>query len=101
MLAVDTSCSRAPERHVVVPGNVLKELCSPAGAVIQASAFTLGDPSVSLLELWGAEYQESNALLVRPQHRRTLLDIARREKCDVNVVGKITGDGRVSIAVVY
>lgn len=43
---------------------MLKEIVSPAGARIEAAAFTLGDPSVSLRELWNAEYQESDAILL-------------------------------------
>ncbi|KAJ7313070.1 hypothetical protein JRQ81_004337 [Phrynocephalus forsythii] len=76
-------------------GNVLKELSEPAGAVIYASRFQLGDPTLSVLEIWGAEYQESNALLLRPQHVDFLRRLARRERCPVDFVGKITGDGRI------
>ena len=74
----------------------MKEISEPAGAEIRTSAFTLGDSTLSVLELWGAEYQESNALLVRPEQRATLLKMAHREKCDVNFVGTVTGDGKVS-----
>jgi len=78
-----------------VKGNVLKELVSPAGAVIHVSEFQLGDPTLSVLEIWGAEYQESNALLVRSEHRSLLQSISAREKCPVSFVGQITGTGRV------
>lgn len=50
-----------------------------------------------MLELWGAEYQESNALLVHPPDRPFLAQVCRREKCPVDFVGEITGDGRVSV----
>uniref|UniRef100_A0ABM5EIX1 phosphoribosylformylglycinamidine synthase n=1 Tax=Pogona vitticeps TaxID=103695 RepID=A0ABM5EIX1_9SAUR len=76
-------------------GNVLKELSEPAGAVIYASRFQLGDPTLSVLEIWGAEYQESNALLLRPRHADFLHRLARRERCPVDFVGRITGDGRI------
>ncbi|XP_058678990.1 phosphoribosylformylglycinamidine synthase [Ammospiza caudacuta] len=76
-------------------GNVLKEISEPAGAVIYASRFQLGDPTVSILELWGAEYQESNALLVRPEALGLLRRLAERERCPLSVVGTITGDGRI------
>uniref|UniRef100_A0A8C2PS13 Phosphoribosylformylglycinamidine synthase n=1 Tax=Cyprinus carpio TaxID=7962 RepID=A0A8C2PS13_CYPCA len=68
-------------------GNVLKELSEPAGAVIYR-----GDPTLSVLELWGAEYQESNALLLRPSDRSFLERVCQREKCPVDFVDKITGD---------
>jgi phosphoribosylformylglycinamidine synthase len=80
---------------IFLSGNVLKELVSPAGAVIRVSEFQLGDPTLSVLEIWGAEYQESNALLIRPEHHSRLQCIASREKCPVSFVGRITGDGKV------
>uniref|UniRef100_A0A8V5GPK9 phosphoribosylformylglycinamidine synthase n=1 Tax=Melopsittacus undulatus TaxID=13146 RepID=A0A8V5GPK9_MELUD len=76
-------------------GNVLKEISDPAGAIIYASRFELGDPSISILELWGAEYQESNAVLVRPQSMGRLKRLAQRERCPISVVGNITGDGKI------
>lgn len=76
-------------------GNVLKELSEPAGAVIYCSRFKKGDPTLSVLELWGAEYQESNALLLRPSDRSFLEQVCRREKCPVDFVGNITGDGKI------
>uniref|UniRef100_A0A8C9SZA2 Phosphoribosylformylglycinamidine synthase n=1 Tax=Scleropages formosus TaxID=113540 RepID=A0A8C9SZA2_SCLFO len=76
-------------------GNVLKELSEPAGAVIYASKFKTGDPTLSVLELWGAEYQESNALLIRPSNSDFLKQVCLREKCPVDFVGRITGDGKI------
>ncbi|XP_054646459.1 phosphoribosylformylglycinamidine synthase isoform X2 [Dunckerocampus dactyliophorus] len=76
-------------------GNVLKELSEPAGAVIYCSRFKKGDPTLSVLELWGAEYQESNALLLRPSDRSFLERVCQREKCPVDFVGSITGDGKI------
>lgn len=48
-----------------------------------------------MLELWGAEYQESNALLLRPSDRGFLERVCQREKCPVDFVGSVTGDGKV------
>ncbi|XP_072245942.1 phosphoribosylformylglycinamidine synthase [Leuresthes tenuis] len=76
-------------------GNVLKELSEPAGAVIYCSRFKKGDPTLSVLELWGAEYQESNALLLRSSDRSFLERVCQREKCPVDFVGNITGDGKI------
>lgn len=72
-------------------GNVLKEISEPAGAVIRVKDFILGDPTISVLELWGAEYQESNALLVHAENRDLLQGICDREKVPVSFVGAITG----------
>ncbi|XP_030626914.1 phosphoribosylformylglycinamidine synthase isoform X2 [Chanos chanos] len=76
-------------------GNVLKELSEPTGAVIYTSKFKRGDPTLSVLELWGAEYQESNALLLRPSDREFLERVCQREKCPVDFVGRITGNGKI------
>lgn len=76
-------------------GNVLKELVEPAGGIIYASKFDLGDPTINALELWGAEYQESNALLCSKDDAELLKTICRRERCPVNFVGEVTGTGRV------
>ena len=48
-------------------GNVLKEICDPLGANIQIRSIPVGDQSLSVLEIWGAEYQENNAILVRKE----------------------------------
>ncbi|XP_078065410.1 phosphoribosylformylglycinamidine synthase isoform X2 [Mustelus asterias] len=76
-------------------GNVLKELSEPAGAMIYTSKFKVGDPTLSVLELWGAEYQETNALLMRSNDSAFLRAVCDREKCPVDFVGKITGDGKI------
>ena len=47
------------------------------------------------MEIWGAEYQESNALLVRSEHKAVLQKIGIRERCPVSFVGTITGNGKV------
>ncbi|XP_012269939.2 phosphoribosylformylglycinamidine synthase [Athalia rosae] len=79
-------------------GNVLKELVEPAGAVIFAKKFELGDPSLSSLELWGAEYQENDAILCKPESTVLLNKIAARERCPINFVGTVTGTGRIILS---
>lgn len=91
MLMRDKTCHRNYVYYVPHAGNVLKEISEPAGAVIRVKDFMLGDPTISVLELWGAEYQESNALLVHAENRQTLQDICDREKVPVSFVGEITG----------
>lgn len=59
--------------------------------MIRVKDFILGDPTISVLELWGAEYQESNALLVHAKDRDLLQLICDREKVPVSFVGEITG----------
>ncbi len=77
--------------------NVLKEIVEPAGARIEIRAFPVGDETMSVLEIWGAEYQENDALLLRPEHRGLFEALCEREKVPVAFVGRITGDGRVVV----
>lgn len=80
-------------------GNVLKELVEPgyAGAVIFTKEFQLGDPTITALELWGAEYQENNAILCKPKDRKFLEEICARERCPISFVGFVTGEGYVTL----
>lgn len=78
-------------------GNVLKELVEPNGAVVFTKEFQLGDPTITTLELWGAEYQENNALLCTKDNKHILEEICRRERCPVSFVGEVTGDGYMSL----
>jgi len=78
-------------------GNVLKEISEPAGALIDIRKMLVGDPSMSLLELWTAEFQENDALLIAPEHEALFDKICRRERVPYAVVGKITGDGKIVV----
>ena len=82
-------------------GNVLKEICEPLGAVLDARKIPSGDPTLSLLELWGAEYQENNALLLRPEDEERFTKICNRERSVFGVLGAVTGDGRVILTCVF
>jgi phosphoribosylformylglycinamidine synthase len=80
MVAVAVTISAAPRSPAATPsprqckgaggnGNVLKELVDPAGAVYRVSNFTKGDPTLSAMELWGAEYQENDAFILSAEDR--------------------------------
>jgi len=77
--------------------NVLKELVYPAGARIELRKIPLGDETLSVLEIWGAEYQESNALLIRPEKIELFERLCHREKVTFAVVGVVTGDGYITL----
>ena len=77
--------------------NVLKELIYPEGAKIDLGKIELGDESLSMLEIWGAEYQEQNALLLKPQDKERFDALCKREKVSASHVGEITGDGNVTV----
>ena len=70
---------------------MLKEISEPAGAIIHVNKFQLGDPTLSTLEIWGAEYQESDAILVEEKNVEVLKKISKREKVPICFVGEITG----------
>lgn len=57
----------------------------------------MGDETLSVLEIWGAEYQENNALLIKPENRSMFEEIAARERCPIRILGEVTGDGRVTV----
>ena len=75
--------------------NVLKEIVEPAGAQINVRDFPVGDETLSVLEIWGAESQEQDALLLLPEHAKLFRDLCAREMAPVAFVGKVTGDGRI------
>jgi phosphoribosylformylglycinamidine synthase len=75
--------------------NVLKEIVAPAGARLEIREIPVGDDSLSVLEIWGAEYQENDALLLRPRDEAVFRDLCARERVPVAFVGRVTGDGRV------
>jgi phosphoribosylformylglycinamidine synthase len=75
--------------------NVLKEIVEPAGALLEIREIPVGDDSLSVLEIWGAEYQENDALLLRPRDEAVFRALCERERVPVSFVGRVTGDGRV------
>jgi phosphoribosylformylglycinamidine synthase len=50
-----------------------------------------------VLEIWGAEYQENNALLIRSSDKEKFEAIAERENCPIRILGEVTGDGKVVV----
>lgn len=78
--------------------NVLKELVAPSGADVFLGRVRRGDGSLSPLEVWGAEYQESQGVLVEGDGAlATLRRICAREAAPVEVVGAVAGHGRIRV----
>jgi phosphoribosylformylglycinamidine synthase len=73
--------------------NVVKEIIYPEGARIEIRNIPVGDDTLSVLEIWGAEYQEQNALLIHPGRAGDFISLCRREKVPCAFIGEITGDG--------
>ena len=63
----------------------MKEIIYPLGASIDIRQVALGDQTMSVLEIWGAEYQENDCLLIKPDARPLLEAIAARERCIMQV----------------
>lgn len=86
--------------ETLVP-NITKLFDVYVSLIIHFLLLQRGDPTLSVLELWGAEYQESNALLLRPSDRSFLERVCQREKCPVDFVGNITDDKKVGVINIY
>jgi phosphoribosylformylglycinamidine synthase len=76
------------------PANVLKELVEKAGGRIELRRIKLGDPTLSVLKIWIAEYQERCGFLIRPKRMEEFKSICGREKVNCEILGEVTGDGR-------
>ena len=75
--------------------NVIKEIIYPDGAKISIRNILVGDNTLSILEIWGAEYQENDAILIEADRFEIFLEICKREKVPCSVIGEITGDGYI------
>lgn len=81
--------------------NVLKEIVEHpeglTGGRFDIRKVLSGDSSLSVLELWGAEYQENDGILIAAERLEQFRAICEREKAPFSVVGEVTGDGRVVV----
>jgi len=76
------------------PANVLKELVEHAGGRVEIRNIRVGDPTMSVLEIYVAEYQERVGLLISPENMERFQAICDREKVACEVLGEVTGDLR-------
>lgn len=77
--------------------NVLMELSAPLGAVIYAGKIRLGDKYLAFVVRIGAEYQECYGVALRPEGLPIFRKICKREGCPLEVLGRVTGNGRFVI----
>ncbi|KAJ3678115.1 hypothetical protein LUZ60_001918 [Juncus effusus] len=98
------ACAEMGERNPIVSihdqgaggnCNVVKEIIYPKGAEIDVREIRVGDETLSVLEIWGAEYQEQDALLIRERDRAVLEGICERERVSMAVIGAINGSGKI------
>ncbi len=76
------------------PANVLKELVEHSGGRVEIRNVRVGDPTMSVLEIYVAEYQERNGFLINQQNIEAFQAICQREKVGCEVLGEVTGDLR-------
>ncbi len=76
------------------PANVLKELVEKAGGRVELRRIAIGDPTMSVKEIWIAEYQERNGFLIHPDRVAEFKAICAREKVNCEILGEVTGNGR-------
>ncbi len=79
------------------PANVLTELVDPAGGRVEIRNIQVGDQTMSVLEIWGAEYQERDAFLIAPDRMAEFQAICEREKVNCEILGEITGEGKIVV----
>ncbi|HLC85585.1 MAG TPA: phosphoribosylformylglycinamidine synthase [Candidatus Nanoarchaeia archaeon] len=79
------------------PSNVLTELLEPLCGKISIRNIMLGDKTMSILQIWSAEFQESYGLLIRPEKIELFQSICRRERVNCEVLGVIDGSGKVVV----
>ncbi|WP_353685364.1 phosphoribosylformylglycinamidine synthase [Thermodesulfovibrio sp. 3462-1] len=77
--------------------NVVKELVYPEGAKIDIRKVILGDETLSVLEIWGAEYQENDALLIKKENANLFKTLCERERLPWSIIGEVTGDGKLIV----
>lgn len=76
------------------PANVLKELVEKSGGWVQIRNIRVGDPTMSVLEIYVAEFQERTGFLIRPENIENFQAICNREKVGCEILGEVTGDLR-------
>jgi len=76
------------------PGNVLKEIVEKSGGKVHIRRIKLGDKTLSVLQIWVAEYQERFAVLIHVDGMNEFTAICRRENVEFEDLGEVTGDGK-------
>lgn len=77
--------------------NATKEAVGKAGGKIDIRQVNVGDPTMSVDEIYVCEFQERECVLIWPDRLEEFLAICEREKCPCEILGEITGDGRFTV----
>jgi len=79
------------------PCNVLTELVEPVGGKVDIRKIVVGDKTMSVLEIWGGEYQERDGLLLNPDRLDEFIQICDREKVNCEVLGEVDNSGKITL----
>ena len=79
------------------PCNVITELVEPEGGKIDIRKIKVGDTTMSVLEIWGAEFQERDGMLVNHNNINTFINICDREKVNYEILGEITEERKIEV----
>lgn len=96
-LGGDNPISSIHDQGAGGPSNVLTELLEPLGGTISIRDIVLGDKTMSILQRWGAEFQEGYGLLIRPEQIELFKSICERERVNCEVLGEVDGSGHVVV----
>ena len=77
--------------------NGCPELVEEVGARFELRRVHNEEPSMSPMEIWCCEAQERYVLAVAHEDLETFLELCRRERCEVAVIGETTGDRRLVV----
>ena len=77
--------------------NNLTELIEKSGGRIRLYKINLGDPTMSVIQIWCAEYQECQGILIWMEDLERFQAICEEEDCPCEVLGEVTDDGRITV----
>ena len=77
--------------------NAFTELMEPLGGTVDIRKVMLGDKTMSDIQIWSAEFQESYAFLIWENRFESFEAICKRERVNCEVLGKIDGSGKVVV----
>ena len=79
------------------PSNVITELTEPLGGTVDIRCITLGDKTMSVLQIWSAEFQEGYGFLIKEDKINVFIDICLRESVSYEILGTIDGSGKIVV----
>ena len=77
--------------------NVTKEIIEPYGSTINIDKVILGDKTMTPFEIWNAEYQEQNTVLLQEKDLDLVKDVADRENVPFTVIGKVENTNKIKV----